>query len=282
VVADLLAGAAPPLHGLSLEGIPSTSTWPALLRDAWPGRSQPWSYTGPSMPAPTLTLTGRTYDQWLSGISPRFRGEIRRRRRRLDERGSVFRLADSPEEAVEGLRRFAALHYGRWGWRGGSRALTPQIELMLADVARELVTRGRFRLWSIEVDGVTISSQVFIAAGGELAYWLGGFDEEWAPYGPSIQAVRAAIEHAWECGDNQVNFGPGGQDYKYSFADGEDLVESVDLLPHTSRYPIARLRLVHKHVRAGIQQIRQKAAKRMSRRTRQGLRSALTRMRRGR
>jgi CelD/BcsL family acetyltransferase involved in cellulose biosynthesis len=276
MIGELLSGAAPPVHGISLEGIPSDSRWAVLIRGSWPTRSRPRSYRRPPMPVPTLTLTGRSYEQWLSGISPHLRREIRRRRRRLEERGALFHLAESPETAIQGLRSFAALHYGRWGWRGGSGALNPRIELMLADVARDLVTDQRFRLWSIEVEGVTISSQVFIGAGGELAYWLGGFDEEWAAYGPSIQAVRAAIEHAWTCGDNRVNFGPGGQDYKYGFADGQDLVESVDVLPPSFRYPIAWLRLVPEHLRARMSHVRHETIMRLSPHTRQRLKRAIT------
>ena len=120
---------------------------------------------------------------------------------------------------------------------------------MLASVAAELQGTGRFRLWTIEANGETISSQIFVGAGGELAYWLGGFDDAWAPYGPSTQAVLAAVEHAWSVGDRRVDFGAGGQEYKYDLATGSDVLEWTTVLPRTRRYPITRLQLLPAELR---------------------------------
>jgi CelD/BcsL family acetyltransferase involved in cellulose biosynthesis len=282
IVADALAGAAPRPDVLSLKGIGVDSPWPLLLKEAWRGRVSPSLYRTSTMPCPTLILRGRTYEDWFATIDPHVRRELRRRRRRLEERGAVFRLADSPEAAIEGLRNFAALHYARWNWRGGSGALDPPIERMLADAAERLVKERRIRLWSIEVDGKTISAQLFVGAGGELAYWLGGFDEAWGAYGPSIQAVRAAIEHAWESGDARINFGPGGQDYKYSFADGEEMLQSVEILPRTIRYPVTLLRLIPSRTRSKLLHLRHRAFSRLSRGTKQWVKGMLARFRKRR
>lgn len=276
MVARVLSGATPGPDVLSLKGVRVDSSWPVLMKEAWSGRVAPSVHRSPSMRCPTLGLRGRTYADWLAAIDPHFRRELRRRRRRLEEQGAVFRLADSPTAAIDCLQSFASLHYSRWRWRGGSRALDPSIEQMLADVARQLVGERRIRLWSIEVGGRTISAQVFIGAGGELAYWLGGFDETWAAYGPSIQAVRAAIEHAWECGDARINFGPGGQNYKYNFADGEEILQSVEILPRTIRYPITRLRLLPARTQSKLLHLRHRVFSQLSPGTQQGVKRLLT------
>ena len=151
-------------------------------------------------------------------------------------------------EELAGLRAFAALHYERWRARGGSGVLDPQIEAMLAEVADELLESERFRLWSIETEGRAISSAIFLAAGGEASYWLGGFDETWSAYAPALETVRAALEHAWKIGDRMIDFGPGGQRYKYTFADRQDFVGRVDLVPKSSRYLRARARLAPEHI----------------------------------
>jgi len=282
VIAGLLSSTSPHPDVITFEGISRRSPWPRLLRETWPGGPMPLLRRRMSMPAPMITFSDSTYAEWLSSIAPTNRRELRRRRRRITERGGAFRLATSESAAVQGLAAFASLHYERWRSRGGSGVLNPRIELMLADVARELVGDLRFRLWSMEVGDRVISSQIFVAAGGGVTYWLGGFDEEWAAYGPSIQTVWAAIEHAWACGDQRMDMGPGGQEYKYLFARAEETVDWIDLIPRTLRSPITRLRLLPEHLGMQLTEARHNASRRLSQKARERLKKAMARIHRGR
>lgn len=232
-------------HVVSFEGVPADSPWPRHLAEAWVGAG-PWSYRVRSLPAPTLTLHGRTYEDWLASRSGDWRRSIRRRRRQLEEQGGRLRLAASEEELLRDLSSFAALHYERWKERGGSRALDPRVELMLADAARQLGDR-RFRIWCVDVDGATVSSQILVEAGGEVGYWLGGFDERWSRYAPATLTILASLEDAFARGDRRVDFGGGSQEYKYRLADGEDSLEWVQLVARGPRYPLTRLQLVPGH-----------------------------------
>ena len=69
---------------------------------------------------------------------------------------------------------------------------------MLAEAGRGARSpKGRFRLWTIEVDGAVISAHLFVEAGGDLVYWLGGIDDEWASNRrPGLLAILAATEDA--------------------------------------------------------------------------------------
>jgi CelD/BcsL family acetyltransferase involved in cellulose biosynthesis len=243
-IARRLEAADPFPDAIVFEGIPVGSMWPDLLAHAWPSRRAPRVRRDMSMAAPTLSLGATSYEEWLGSRSGRWRREVRRRRRRLHEKGAEFRLSTTAAEVRSDLPRFAALHYARWSWRGGSSALDRGVESMLVAAAGELEGTDRFRLWTIEVDGKAISSQIFVGAGGELSYWLGGFDDAWAAYGPSTQAVLAAIEHAWKVEDERVDFGAGGQQYKYDFATGGDILEWTTVLPRTTRYPITCVQLL--------------------------------------
>jgi CelD/BcsL family acetyltransferase involved in cellulose biosynthesis len=249
VFARTLARTSPKPDVILFDGTERKLRWPARLADSWPDGRRPWVSRDTRMPAPTLVMRNMSFSEWWETRSSHFRREIRRRRRRLEEAGAVFSMAADPEDLDRRLASFAALHYERWRWRGGSMALNPQMELMLRAAGRELLSDQRFRLWNIEVGEKVISSQLFVEAGGELAYWLGGFDDAWAAHGPSIQAVLAAIEHAWERGDRRIDFGAGGQSYKYSFADGHDEIEWAAVAPRGLRYPITRLQLLPGHVR---------------------------------
>jgi CelD/BcsL family acetyltransferase involved in cellulose biosynthesis len=262
---------------ISLDGIERASRWPALLTTAWPSDSRPLLQREMSMPAPTLSLLGTTFDEWWQRRSSHFRREFRRRRRRLEGQGAVFRLATADEDLERGLKAFASMHYDRWRWRGGSMALNPMMEAMLKDVARELVPHQRFRLWQIEIDQKIVSSQIFVGAGGELSYWLGGFDDAWSAFGPSIQAIVPAIEHAWSLGDERIDFGAGGQSYKYTFADGEDAIHSVTIVPPGPHRVLVRLQRAPARL---LRSARGQALARLSQQNKDRLKTALRRLRR--
>jgi CelD/BcsL family acetyltransferase involved in cellulose biosynthesis len=64
-----------------------------------------------------------------------------------------------------------------------------------------------------------------------LSYWNGGFDDDYAQLRPSyvglVDGVAAGIDGGYE----RLDLGPGDQSYKYRFADGEDRLESIVLIP---------------------------------------------------
>jgi CelD/BcsL family acetyltransferase involved in cellulose biosynthesis len=101
-------------------------------------------------------------------------------------------------------------------------------------VATNLLPAGRFRLWSIEVDGVAISSHLFVSGGGRVNYWLGGFDDAWGRYSPAMVTLVAAIEHAREAGDVEVGLGAGRQEYKGRFTDEAEALDWLTVLPRRS------------------------------------------------
>jgi CelD/BcsL family acetyltransferase involved in cellulose biosynthesis len=123
---------------------------------------------------------------------------------------------------------------------------------MLTDVARELVAEGRFRLWTIQRDGQPIAAHVFLAAGGDTSYWLGGYHKDWAAQHPSLVAILAAIEHAWRVGDRRLDLGGGPQPYKKRFASGEDTLAWTTLVPRGPRHWRTRLSLAPRHGYAAL------------------------------
>jgi CelD/BcsL family acetyltransferase involved in cellulose biosynthesis len=249
---EVLRDVRPRIDLLLFEGVPTLSRWPTMLCRSWSDGHEPYKHRAYPTLAPTLDLTGRTYDEWFMSRSSHFRQEVRRRRRHLEQRGAEFRLAETPEEVVDALDAFFRLHHSRWQQRGGSRVLNERVQAMLIDAALALVVDGRFRIWTITADGDIVSAHIFIAAGGEVAYWLGGFDEGWAKLGPAIQTVLKALEHAWSRGDSRMDFGAGAQEYKYSFAESQDVLESVTIAPRGPRYPVTRLQLTPRRVRESL------------------------------
>jgi len=252
LTAAALAGAQPRPDIVELGGISSGSPWPELLRETWPGRRRPSLRRDLSLPLPALDLGGRTYEEWFASQSSSFRHQARRLRRRLVEQGGQFRLAAGEEDLARGLPAFAALHHARWRARGGSGVLTPGVEAMLPDAARELAGEGRFRLWLTEVEGQVIGADVWLAAGGEVSQWLGGFDEAWAQANVSLLSMLAAIEDCFERGDRRIDLGGGRAELKSRVAESEDSLEHYLLLPPGPRRPLVAASLLPGRLRRAV------------------------------
>jgi CelD/BcsL family acetyltransferase involved in cellulose biosynthesis len=244
--AATLAEARPRASVIRFEGIPAGSPWPGLIAGRWPGRAR--CVRDESVASPRIGLTGRTYDDWFAARSAQFRMRSRQSRRKLDARAATFRLA-SAETLAGDVDAFVTLHRARWEGRGGSGVLTAPVERMVREAAPRLLAGGHLRLAVIEVEGQVISAQVFLAAGGEVTWWLGGFDDAWKAYQPSHQALLYAIANAFEQGDGGFDLGSGGQRYKYSFADGEDRLVWVHLLPPGPGALVRRAQLSLRRVR---------------------------------
>jgi CelD/BcsL family acetyltransferase involved in cellulose biosynthesis len=252
VVAAALADQEPRPGTIAFHAIPAGSPWPSLLRDAWPGKRRPWIGHEQSMACPTLELPGDGYDRWFGAKSASFRKQQRRAGRVHESEGGVFRLAATEEELERDLRAFASLHYARWEDRGGSNVLDEGVERALLSAARELVEERRFRLWSLDVAGRTIGSQVLLAAGGEVVCWLGGVDTSDKRYQAAPQLILVAIEQACALGERRLDLGPGAADYKYRFADGEDRLAWTTLVLPGRGHARARVEVLGGRARHGI------------------------------
>jgi CelD/BcsL family acetyltransferase involved in cellulose biosynthesis len=268
--ASALAGVSPRPDVVMFEGIARESPWPSLLAEGWPGRA-PTLTRQFSQPSPTVSLAGLTYEDWFSSKSKHFRKGARRELRELEREDASFRLASTEEEIERGLESFSRLHHARWSRRGGSGVLNRRVERMLGFAGRQLVRENRFRLWSIEVKGRPISSHIFLSAGGEMSYWLGGFDDEWARLQPSILTILAAIEQGFAVGDSRLDLGTGGQDYKYRLADSADDIDWTLLVPAGVRSVFARMQVLPERARLA-------AAKRLPPEAKRTLRALLGRV----
>jgi CelD/BcsL family acetyltransferase involved in cellulose biosynthesis len=242
LVARALSESRPAPQLILFEDVPATSRWPVLLAQGW-GTARRQRFER----APAASRPAGGYEQWFAARSGHFRKRMRRAARELDERSATFRLA-TPETLSGDLAAFARLHRARWEGRGGSGVLTAEVERMLADAGRRLGPE-RFRVWLLELDGRPICAEILLAAGGTSSFWLGGFDPAHAALQPSIQTMLRALEHAFALGDDRVDLGLGGQDFKYRLADVDAEVASFALvgqgptsIPANVRLSLSRLR----------------------------------------
>jgi len=239
-VAGALAGVVRELDprpaALALESIPAGSPWPLALAEQWPSRMRPWLRRYFTMSSPTVALAHDSFDDWLGSKSSNFRSQMRRMRRKFAQAGGSGRFA-TQETLRDDIASLVRLHTGRWEGRGASSIVAGGAELSEAfeQVGRALLDAGGFRLHILELDGAPISAQLFAAAGGDVIYFNGGWDEQHAQFKPAMLGILDAIEDAFARGESRMDLGPGAQPYKLRFADGTDPLSWWVLIPPGAR-----------------------------------------------
>ncbi len=244
LVGETLLDARPRPDVLALEGHAVGSPWPLALRSNWPGAMRPIVRQYLVHGAPTISLREASYEEWLAGKSSNFRSQMRRATRQLVAAGGLARIS-TRETLDSDIDAFVRLHSARWEGLGRSNivAIADRLPKMLRDLAATQIDSGRFRLWMLDVDGEAISAQLFLAAGGEVAYVNGGWDEQFARLKPAMLGILYAIEDAFARDENRIDLGGGEQPYKLRFADGNDPVAWTILMAPGRRLPLTVARL---------------------------------------
>ncbi len=229
---------------IAFEAVPASSLWTARLASGRLAR-----YRNSALPAPRVTLPDEGgFDGWMAGRSSNFRSQMRRMRRKLESSGGSVRMLREPAEVRHGLEQLLALHLERWSERGESGLARAGVPALLADAAHALGP-DRLRLWVAEIEGETISAQLFIAAGREIKYWNGGWAEAHAALKPSMLTILAAIEDAFARGEARMDLGVGTHEYKLRFADSEDTITWGGLIARNRRWPTTRAELASRVLR---------------------------------
>jgi len=245
-----LAEASPRPATIEIEAHDSSPGWAGWLAEGWNGGRPARQWTRRENPVPRVDFSDG-FEQWLQARSSRFRRELKRRRRKLEEAGGTFRFATA-ETLERDVGRFMQLHRQRLAGQGGTSLKDDRVERMLVAVGQELLDRGRFRLLSIDLAGETVAARLLLAAGRELSAWNSGFDEAHAKLSPSVQSILEALRDASERGQQTMSLGPGGQEYKSRLSSWEDSLHARVLILPGPTYPLARLRLIPAQARMGL------------------------------
>lgn len=201
--------------------------------------------------APYVSIGDEGFDAWLNGKSRNFRQQTRRFRRKLEQAGGVVRMSQPGAGAERDVAALLRLHHARWDDRGGSSLGDGDgVGAMLRDAAPTMVAAGTMRIWIVELDGEPISAQLFLAAGGTVHYWNGGFDPRHAELKPALLGLVAGIEDCFAQGDTLLDLGGGAQDYKLRLADGTRELSSGVLVPRDARPLQSRLALLPRQLRS--------------------------------
>ena len=224
---------------IALEGMPLAFNWPHDMQTRSPGRVRPTVWQYQVLSCPVVTLNAKSFDEWLSGKSSKFRSQMRRAKRDFAAAGGTERI--STLETLRGdIAALMHLHESRWTHRGRSSfaAYGNALPAMLHDIGQTLLKKdGRFRLRMLEIDKRPICADLTLSAGGRVIGMISGWDDHFANLKPSMLAMLGTIEEALSRGDRLFDLGVVDKSYKLRFADTNAPVSWTILLPKGMRFP---------------------------------------------
>ena len=168
-----------------------------------------------------------SWDDYLATRSHNFRGELRRKERRLLEGGLAGRTVSAKDELGPALDALFELHRRRWGAEASPFfAGLEAFHRAFSEIAFE---RGWLRLRVLELDGEIVSvTHGFRFGGSEWSYQFGR-DPELERGSLGLIASAQAIREAFAEGAREFKLGPGRQDYKLRFATDDPGLETVGI-----------------------------------------------------
>lgn len=157
-----------------------------------------------------------TWEQYLKQLSSKERGKIGHRLRRLQARHAVrFRRCEHPDELPVFLDALFSLHQKRWEARGEPGTFAqPERRRFYVDMTRELFRRDWLELWLLEVDGVSVASQIGMRYGSCFYALQEGFDSAYAADSVGYVLRSQILRNCVDSGARTYDFLYGDQESK--------------------------------------------------------------------
>ena len=164
--------------------------------------------------SPYIAVRG-SFDEFMGGLDRKFRKEVGRLWRRLEEQGGGASFEDGSENLDELLTDGFRLEGSGWKTEQGSAiAQSPERERFYRRVAAWAAERGWLRLAFLHVEGRRVAFDFGLEAGGRFYIPKGGFDVDYRKLGPGQLLTYAGIRRAFELGLESYELLGQQDDYK--------------------------------------------------------------------
>jgi CelD/BcsL family acetyltransferase involved in cellulose biosynthesis len=171
--------------------------------------------------SPYVQIAGG-WEDYLQALPRRMRSELRRRRRRLEERGELALDIATGDDGLDGLldEGFAVETSG-WKADAGTAILSrPDTLAFYTDVARWAAQRGSLRLAFLRLDGRPLAFHFTIEENG-VAYQLkGGYDPAFREFAPGMLLIHDMLAWAFARGLHTYEFLGAEEDFKLGWTSG--------------------------------------------------------------
>jgi len=197
-----------------LRGLPDDRPWFGLLRDAAHAQGLQVTEDEDGV-SPFLPLPG-SWEDYLAGLTSKYRHEIRRKARKLVEEAGEFRIVTADDETmIPLLDRFVELHRMSEGPKGVF--MVPGMEIFFRRLGETFCADGVFRLTFIEVGDQLAAGTIGFVWGGTSYLYNSAFDRSWGNLAPGMVLVGEDIRLAIDEGCGGFDLLKGDYDYKYRF-----------------------------------------------------------------
>jgi CelD/BcsL family acetyltransferase involved in cellulose biosynthesis len=175
------------------------------------------TWAGPA--SPVLDTSG-SYPDYLAGLAPKHRANLRNRERRLARLGAVrietVRGGPALAEAVEdGLRLEAAAWKGQ---NGTAIVSSPDVRRFYRRLAEVAAARGWLELWFLGVDGRRMAFCYCLCYRGVRFLLKQGYDPQHAALSPGTQLCHVLIRDCFERGIRALDFLGRDEPWKLALA----------------------------------------------------------------
>ena len=179
-----------------------------LRIDRWPVFTSelPWSVI--RLPA--------TWESYLKILSPKERGKLGTRTRRLEKRYKVnFRNSAQETELPKDLETLFDLHGKRWRVRGEPGSfVSAQRRRFYHEIAVSLLKRGWLEFWFLEVDGKAVATLFGFRYGGTVFSLQEGYDPAFASDSVGYILRGHVLKHLISAGVRRYDFLAGKDESK--------------------------------------------------------------------
>jgi CelD/BcsL family acetyltransferase involved in cellulose biosynthesis len=171
--------------------------------------------------SPVLDLSDGWDAVYERRFPPKARQNRRRRRRQLDQLGSVeISIARKPDELGPAFDEAARLYALRWrGRREGSGLMSAAGADFYRSVLVRLAGQDVPRVLTLRVDGRPVAANVYLLLSRTLYGLVMAFDPAFARYAPGSEALYSALEAAAGQGVTRAEFLGAATGHKQQFTD---------------------------------------------------------------
>lgn len=161
----------------------------------------------------SLFLEGGLGDDWLSGTHRKFRANLRRTRRQIEEQGEVCHR-HLTEADLSSVFAFYELENSGWKGREGTAiACNPRTRIFYDEVIQSAARNGYLSLDFLELDGKPVSGHLGFLSNGCYYLVKAAYDENFSRFGPGQLLVSEILQG--QLGLSQLDFtGPATWDEK--------------------------------------------------------------------